>query len=170
MDALSHARQLLEVLTPLKHDCARHCGGACCKDNPHDSSRGGMLLFPGEEAFYPEGTPGVCILPGGSLYPQGQAPLLVCDGTCNRANRPLACRFFPLIPRPDGRGGADIRLDPRAFLCCPIPSSGLRGMDPAFVDAAREAARLLWADQAQRAFIQRLDGHLRWFSARFSSR
>ena len=45
--AVLTARALLSNLTPLKSDCGRLCGGACCQGD--DAT--GMLLFPGEEAL-----------------------------------------------------------------------------------------------------------------------
>ena len=47
-DTVRAARNLLETLTPLKTDCGRLCQGACCQGDEQT----GMLLFPGEEAFY----------------------------------------------------------------------------------------------------------------------
>ena len=41
------ARDLLRELTPLKTDCGRLCGGACCEGDEET----GMLLFPGEDAL-----------------------------------------------------------------------------------------------------------------------
>ena len=41
------ARALLENLTPLRTDCGKVCGSACCKSL--DAEETGMLLFPGEE-------------------------------------------------------------------------------------------------------------------------
>ena len=56
IEALLAARAVLEDVTPLKGDCGRVCGGACCE--PDEDGKGGMLLFPGEETLYdplPEG-------------------------------------------------------------------------------------------------------------------
>ena len=49
-DTVRAAREMLEKVTPLKGDCGRVCGAACCR--PDETGRGGMLLFPGEEALY----------------------------------------------------------------------------------------------------------------------
>ena len=37
------ARQALETLTPLRGDCGRTCGAACCR--PDEDGNGGMLLL-----------------------------------------------------------------------------------------------------------------------------
>ena len=47
---LEAARGALADLTPLKRDCARLCGAACCQ--PDETGLNGMLLFPYEDAFY----------------------------------------------------------------------------------------------------------------------
>ena len=47
-DAVLAARGLLQSLTPLKTDCGRLCGCACCRGDEQT----GMLLFPGEDALY----------------------------------------------------------------------------------------------------------------------
>ena len=57
----------------------------------------GMLLFPGEAEMY-RGEEGF------TLVDSPHGTILVCEGRCSRANRPLACRMFPLVMllRPDG--------------------------------------------------------------------
>ena len=47
--ALFAARKILEEVTPLKADCGRVCGAACCASLEGEET--GMLLFPGEEAL-----------------------------------------------------------------------------------------------------------------------
>ncbi|MEG1472022.1 MAG: hypothetical protein RSD76_06230, partial [Clostridia bacterium] len=47
---LSAARELLADVTPLKTNCGKLCGGACCQAD--ESGENGMLLFPFEETFY----------------------------------------------------------------------------------------------------------------------
>ena len=44
LEAVMEARKLLSQVTPLKRDCGRYCGGACCE--PDEDGQGGMLLFP----------------------------------------------------------------------------------------------------------------------------
>lgn len=92
--ALLEARALLTEVTPLKADCGRLCGAACCLPG-EDGEAVGMLLFPGEAALY-ESASWAQLLP--AHYRLGDEPgqLLVCGGHCPRAERPLACRVFPL--------------------------------------------------------------------------
>lgn len=45
LEPILAARKLLENMTPLKRDCGRACGAACCQSD--EDGQGGMLLFPG---------------------------------------------------------------------------------------------------------------------------
>ncbi|MCL2811866.1 MAG: hypothetical protein FWD25_08255 [Clostridia bacterium] len=150
--SLLTARQLLREVTPLKADCGRICGAACCQPYPaQDGEASGMYLFPGEERLYGPDDTWAQVLPTDWV-----APLLVCQGTCPRERRPLACRLFPLCARPEGEGFA-LRLDPRAWPVCALMPHGLAGLDPAFVAAAKAAFTVLWADEEQKAFLFELD-------------
>ncbi len=80
------ARELLHTLTPLKTDCGKLCGGACCQGD--DAT--GMLLFPGEDALY-ENCAFAKVLSADFSLGGTPARLLVCQGHCERENRPLAC-------------------------------------------------------------------------------
>ena len=135
LDAVIAARELLADVTPLNFDCGRICGGACCQ--PDEDGQGGMLLFPGEEALYR-------LLPDGFRLEQTNTPLprstlLICDGVCDRKDRPLSCRLFPLLPTVSG-----VRMDRRGWAVCPLIDSGVHGLRPEFVDAVKEAGRILY--------------------------
>ncbi|MCR5296728.1 MAG: hypothetical protein K6E17_04910 [Clostridiales bacterium] len=145
-DALFAAREKLKTVTPLKRDCGKICGARCCRSL--DGEETGMLLFPGEEEEY-RGRPGWKVLD------TERGPLAVCPGTCERDGRPLACRMFPLLPVIREAGTA-AETDLRAGTVCPLARQGIRAMDPAFVEAVKEAGALLAADPAQRAFLERL--------------
>ena len=142
-EVLARARAILEDLTPLKTDCGLTCQGACCR--PLEGEMTGMLLFPGEEAYY-EGREGY------RMTETGQGTLLFCAGRCDRADRPLSCRLMPLIPllRDDG---VKVATDHRARTVCPLARQGKGALDPAFVAAVREVGRILADDDAQRAFL-----------------
>lgn len=152
--AIRTARSLIGEATPLRFDCGLVCGRACCREGEQGE---GMLLFPGEERLYgalPEGF---------ALSRSRQVPntlLLSCSGRCNRADRPLACRFFPLVPLAvrDGDGAVRLRLslDRRAWPVCPLMDSGLSGFAPQFTQACRAAARALFMSEQQRLFLLRL--------------
>ena len=77
------ARSLLSEVTPLRRDCGRLCGAACC--SPDEDGQGGMLLFPGEEELYDP-------LPDRFVISDTcEGKLLECSGTCDRC--PACC--FP---------------------------------------------------------------------------
>lgn len=145
-DALRKAREMLETVTPLKTDCGRVCGARCCRSLEGEET--GMLLFPGEEACYAG-------KPGWKLRKTPSGTLLVCPGDCARDERPLACRIFPLLPV-IRNGEVKVAADQRARAVCPLLKQGIRGMDPAFAEAVREAGKILAEDAAQRTFIERM--------------
>ena len=107
--AVLAARELLENLTPLKTDCGRLCRGACCQGDEAT----GMLLFPSEEALY-EGCAFARVVPTDFSLGGTPAQLLVCDGRCDRKNRPLACRLFPLFLKFREDQPPVLRMDARA--------------------------------------------------------
>lgn len=145
-ESVAQARAMFDDLTPLRADCGLTCGGACCQ--PMEGENTGMLLFPGEEAYY-EGRPGYC------LTHTDHGMLLTCNGRCERADRPLSCRLFPLLPlvRPDG---IKVATDLRAKAVCPLARQGKDALVPEFVAAVRQAGRILSQDEAQRAFLLQL--------------
>ena len=145
-NVLLHARALLEGLTPLKTDCGLLCNGLCCR--PLEGEMTGMLLFPGEEAYYEDRE-------GYRMTETDQGMLLICSGRCNRADRPLSCRLMPLIPliREDG---VKVATDHRAKTVCPLTRQGKDALDPDFVAAVREVGRILAEDEAQRTFLVKL--------------
>lgn len=158
MDAVLAARKLTMDVTPLRTDCGRVCGGACCQ--PDETGRGGMLLFPGEEQLY-QGKPGFTVLPDSALGIP--ALLLTCEGRCDRTDRPLSCRIFPLLPRL--RNG-EIRVvrDRRGFEVCPLLPSGLGAFQPDFVTAVREAGEILYRVAEHRIFLERLHSLIEGFT------
>lgn len=132
--------------TPMVNDCGLLCGAACCR--PDDDGQGGVYLFPGERALL--GDPD-----WGRIVPSAFAPMLVCDGACDRDRRPLGCRIFPLTPV-RGKGGRwTVRMDVRARAMCPLAGHGVRGLDPAFVRAARDALRIVAEDVEGEAFLEK---------------
>ena len=145
-DALFLAREKLNHVTPLKRDCGRVCGARCCRSC--DGEETGMLLFPGEEALYREKE-------GWRILDTASGKMVICDGICDRGERPLACRMFPLLPViREGRIRA--AADQRARAVCPLARQGIRAMDPAFTDAVREAGEILAADERQRRMLETL--------------
>ena len=151
-DAVRRARELLLNLTPLKTDCGRLCEGACCQGDENT----GMLLFPGEEAFY-DGCSFARIIPAGFELGGTPAQLFVCNGTCERHNRPLACRLFPLFLKFKEEGVTKLRMDVRAKAVCPLTDYGIKALDTEFKQAARAAYDILLEDEACAAYLRDLD-------------
>ena len=148
MNAVEEARTLLAEVTPLRSDCGRVCGARCCASMEGEET--GMLLFPGEEDEYEDAE-------GWRIIPAGREMLIICSGKCDRMDRPLACRMFPLLPIPKEEGIA-VRVDERARAVCPLAKQGKRAMDPAFAEAVRRAGEILMQEETQKAFLLRLAG------------
>ena len=149
MDAVvSAAREKLNNVTPLKKDCGRVCGARCCR--PLEGEETGMLLFPGEAEAYAE-------LEGWTVRHGAQGDIVVCPGNCNREERPLSCRFFPLLPLIGDDGAIRVVMDQRARAVCPLARQGKSALDPAFIDAVREAGELLAQSEEQALFLDVLE-------------
>lgn len=148
MDAtVSAAREKLKNVTPLKKDCGRVCGARCCR--PLEGEETGMLLFPGEEDAYAG-------LEGWTVRSVARGSLVVCPGTCDRDRRPLSCRLFPLLPLIGDDGNIRVVTDLRAKAVCPLARQGKSALDPAFIDAVREAGELLARSDDQAVFLDML--------------
>ena len=145
-ETLLRAREALGERTPMVNDCGLLCGAACC--HPDADGQGGMYLFPSEEAL-------IGPRPWARVVPDAFAPMLVCDGTCQRDARPLGCRIFPLTPVRGRNGKWTVRMDARARAMCPLASRGIRALDPEFVRAARDALRVIAEDPEGDAFLER---------------
>lgn len=145
-EVIAQARALFDQLTPLREDCGRLCGGRCCQ--PMEGENTGMLLFPGEAAYYEQ-------LPDYHVQQTPAGALLTCSGRCRREDRPLCCRLFPLLPvlRPDG---VKVATDLRAKPVCPLARQGKSGLCTEFVDAVRTCGQMLAQDEEQRRFLLNL--------------
>lgn len=130
---ITRAKAALGTLTPLPgHDCGQLCGAACCKGDDQT----GMLLFPGEET-----TLQVTELENGTR-------LAVCDGTCDRSQRPLSCMIFPFFPTVDDDGKVYAEIDARAYGACPLADYCDDVLfDEEFLEAVAEAGRILAEDE-----------------------
>ena len=149
MDAeLAAAREKLNQATPLKTDCGRVCGARCCR--PLEGEETGMLLFPGEAEAYAG-------KPGWKVRKTARGDLVICPGSCVRAERPLSCRLFPLLPLIKDDGGIRVVTDLRAKAVCPLARQGKSAMDPAFTEAVREAGEILARSEEQAVFLDMLE-------------
>ena len=146
--AVSAAREKLKNVTPLKKDCGRVCDARCCR--PLEGEETGMLLFPGEAEAYAK-------LEGWTVRHAAQGDIVVCPGTCDREERPLSCRLFPLLPLIGDDGEIRVVTDLRARAVCPLARQGKSALDPAFIDAVREAGELLAQSEEQAMFLDVLE-------------
>ena len=110
----------------------------------------GMLLFPGEEEAY-EGKA------DWRIRQTAQGNMVICSGICERDERPLSCRLFPLLPLIGDDGKIRIIPDQRAKPVCPLARQGKEALDPAFIEAVREAGELLAEHEEQAVFLDMLE-------------
>ncbi len=146
-DNLIKARALLERSTPLgRFNCGKLCNGLCCKGDENT----GMWLFPGEEELY-KNNPDFTIreTDGNHGY-----KMIICNGTCNRSERPLACRIYPFYPKIDGDKVSVIK-DLRGYATCPIIKEDIKP-DKAFLRNLRKAARYLIRDKETESYIMNI--------------
>lgn len=134
---LKKAYDVLGDLTPLKTDCGKMCSSACCKGD------GGMYLFPGEYELLKDGA-------GFKFQKQelegyGEVYFMTCNNTCNRDNRPLSCRVFPLVAKfIDGK--LFLRLDARGRSVCPLTQKSILSLDRKFLEAVKKVLIMLCED------------------------
>lgn len=137
---------LLRKTTPLDFDCGKICNGKCCKGD----SKTGMLLFPGEEGLV---DPNINIIEN-----EYGDKLAVCNGTCDRDRRPLACRIYPLFPlieESDGEATIRVCFDYRAD--CPLasPEEGYE-FNKRFVKAVKRVGKYLLLNDETKAYYLQL--------------
>lgn len=151
---LLRAAEILERVAPFSgRNCGSLCGAACCKGSDND----GMELFPGEYELL-TGEKGFKIV---ESQGENQRRILVCSGECNRRNRPLACRFFPLFPLAVEHDG-EIKIipvpDPRAAVCPLISHSG--EISKRFYRSVRLAGKYLIRDNECRDYLLNLSSEI----------
>ncbi len=131
------AARILGKKTTLKKDCGLVCGGACCKGDDET----GMLLFPFEESVL-------------TVKEQDGVRLAVCQGHCNRNERPLSCRIFPFFPYVTSDGKIRVIPDIRGVNVCPLISHFDEvKFDRGFLYRVKKVGRLLYADENCREFL-----------------
>lgn len=153
--------KLFDNVTPIKVDCGLLCGSACCKGDD-----AGMFLFPGEEAVYRLLEPDwIKIEPTELTYEfDGQrrtVSMALCSGECDRFERPLACRIFPLTPYIKKDGSLDIIMDPRAKGVCRLARGlGIEDLSPLFVKNVKRVFALLCKNRRIYAFLKEYSAYL----------
>lgn len=139
---------LLETVTPLRSDCGALCKGACCEPS---AAGDGMILLPGERELmgeYPDRFFSKAFFAG-----FGEVEFFACDGSCNRATRPFACRVFPLAPR-FAKGAWGSRMDARGRPVCPLCQGPKGALQKQFILACEEAFQILAQDPEGERFLR----------------
>lgn len=131
-------KDIMEDKTPLKKDCGFLCGKACCKGD----SETGMLLFPFEETAF-------------EVTENQGVRLCVCQGSCNRDERPISCMLFPFFPYIDKNGRVKVIPDIRGAKMCPIVRNFTETkLDRRFIRRVKKVGRLLIKDEECRSFLE----------------
>ena len=136
--------------------CAVCCPGKTESCNPAEERLRPSLqcpllpFFPGEAEAYAGRA-------GWEIRKTARGDLLLCSGTCNREERPLSCRLFPLLPLIGDDGEIRVVTDQRARAVCPLARQGKSAMDPAFIEAVRQAGEILAAQDEQAVFLDMLE-------------
>lgn len=160
--------RLFDNATPIKFDCGRLCSKACCKGDD-----GGMYLFPMEEQVFDLINPSwVKIEKSDFTYEfKGKVknvPIIFCDGNCDRYQRPLACRIFPLTPYLSKNDNLEIIVDPRAKALCPLSRElDVDEYDYKYVKNIKKAFTLLMKNDEfktyMRAYSEYIDEYRKFF-------
>ena len=150
--ALMEAYAQLEKATPLgRMNCGELCGAVCCTEKTGDS----MELFPYEKELF-EFAEGFEII-------EGEVNLVKCNGKCNRSERPLACRIYPLFPmvvEENGEEKISVIYDPRAKSSCPLCAEREK-LDRRFVRAVRRAGKYLLKDPSAASHLRTTSEYLK---------
>lgn len=160
--------RLFDKKTPIPADCGQLCGKACCQGEDC-----GMYLFPGEKKVFQLLDPEWAKIENSDFeYSYNnktkKVPLILCNGKCDRYQRPLACRIFPLTPYLDKTGKLSVITDPRAKSLCPLANNlQLSDYDSTFVKNVYRAFTILSSNKEFYAFLdtysRHLDEYLRFF-------
>lgn len=108
-DTFKSIYSMLDKVSPVDYDCGKLCGASCCTCQDPDM---GIYLLPGEEKLFTRDEDwlswGWCMAEDYE-FPEswhGKVYFLQCTKApfCDRKNRPLQCRTFPLAPHMDEDG------------------------------------------------------------------
>ncbi len=139
------AKAIIGEHTPLKKDCGQLCGSACCKGDGGT----GMLLFPNEETSL-------------KVIEKGGVRLAVCDGKCDRHQRPLSCMIFPFFPTYNEKGRVEVKTDLRGRGICPmIDRADEIKFNRGFLWRVKKLGRYLAQDEECREFMEGISEEIR---------
>lgn len=159
--------RLFDSSTPLGADCGKLCRKACCKGDD-----AGMYLFPGEQSVFELLSPDWVRIENSDFtyeYNGSRKNLKIafCSGSCDRYQRPLACRIFPLTPYLDRTGKLSVIVDPRSKAVCPLGKTlDIDEYERAFARNVKSCFVILSKNPEFRAFLAEYSRYLDEF-ARF---
>ena len=131
------AKNIIGDKTPLYKDCGLLCENACCKGDEGT----GMLLFPFEETVL-------------RVTEKDGVRLAVCDGKCDREDRPLSCMIFPFFPYITEAGRIRVIPDIRGYSVCPLVGNTDKvRLDRGFLMRVKKVGRLLSEDEECYRFL-----------------
>ena len=143
--------RLLNMVSPVDDDCGRLCGSACCTSGEEDM---GIYLLPGEEALLEDNrdwfdwsfqSPEECGFPESWTE---HVAFIRCKTPpfCRRAERPIQCRTFPLMPYLTEDGDLEMIYDDRELpYLCPLIEQEIP-LNDSFVRATRTVWKHLLRD------------------------
>lgn len=161
--------KLFDDLTPLPVDCGMLCKKACC-----GGSDSGMYLFPGEQEVFNLLNPSWAKLERSDFkYTHNKKnyflPICFCNGNCDRFQRPLACRIFPLTPILDENKKLKIITDPRAKSICPLSLTySVSDYDRNFIKQLKNTFMLLMKNDQFKSFMIEYTDYLNEFKKFFN--
>lgn len=143
------AKKIIGYKTPLKKDCGLLCGKACCRGDENT----GMILFPFEKTSL-------------QVKEKDGVRLAVCEGHCNREQRPLSCMIFPFFPYITKEGRVKAVADVRGYGICPIARNpeNVR-FDRGFLMRVKKVGRLLSENEECRRFLYETSREIDMISA-----
>lgn len=129
--------KMLKDITPLKCDCGQLCNKNCCKGDETT----GMLLFPEEKS-------------GLNTITTESGIIAVCNGSCNRTERPLSCMIFPFFPVINDKGKIKAVIDYRGYGICPmVKNCEFIKFNRKFIKTVEKAGKLLYTDTDIKEFM-----------------
>lgn len=153
--------RLFDRSTPIKADCGKLCGSVCCRGDDC-----GMYLFPGEERVFKLLRPDWAKIEKSDFCYEfnektKHVPILLCNGRCDRYQRPLACRIFPLTPYINKAQKAEIIIDARAKAICPLAKTlNIDDFDKKFVKNVQRAFSLLMKNKEIAEYLKAYSAYI----------
>lgn len=131
-------KEMFKDVTPLKADCGLLCNCACCKGETNQ----GMLLFPEEKTSL-------------KTIIVDNKEMVICNGKCNRDERPISCMIFPYFPVFNEKGKIVAELDYRGYNICPmIENADVIKFNRKFIKNIEKAGKLLYTDKDIKIFME----------------